>query len=346
MSESRPIIGITMGDPAGVGPEIIAKAFATGAVRQHCRPVVFGSAGVIDQVRVLVGCQDEVRGVANVCEAEFRPDAIDVVDLHNVAIEELWVAEVSAMAGDAAFEAIEAAIRSAQAGEIDAVVTAPIHKAALNLAGHAFAGHTEIFAHYTDTDDYAMMLADGDLRVVHVSTHVSLRQACDAVSKDRVLRVIRLAHDACRKLGIVEPRIGVAALNPHAGDDGLFGDEEKLHIAPAIEAARGEGLSVEGPIPADTLYPKAAGGGCDIAVAMYHDQGHIPVKMMGFKFDAAAGGWTSVGGVNVTLGLPIIRVSVDHGTAFDLAGKGVASCDSLVHAVEFAARMAASRERP
>jgi len=344
MMDEKPIIGITMGDPAGIGPEIIAKAFGGRTVQERCRPLVFGDARTIRQACRFVNCPDEVRSIVKVDDARFEPGAIDVFDLKNVDVTQLRLGEVSAMAGQAAFESIEAAIEHAMNRMIDAVVTAPIHKTALNRAGHAFAGHTEIFAKFTDTSDYAMMLAEGNLRVVHVSTHLSLRQACNAVSKDRVLRVIRLGHDACRRLEIPKPRIGVAGLNPHAGEEGLFGDEETEHIAPAIRAARAEGLDVEGPVPADTLYPKVAGGGYDIGVAMYHDQGHIPVKMLGFKYDAARGGWTEINGINVTLGLPILRVSVDHGTAFDQAGKGTASAESLLHAVDYAARMSRHAE--
>jgi 4-hydroxythreonine-4-phosphate dehydrogenase len=185
-----------------------------------------------------------------------------------------------------------------------------------------------------------MMLAAGNLRVVHVSTHVSLRQACDAVTRDRVLKVIELAHDACRRLGIDRPRIGVAGLNPHASDGGLFGTEEREHIIPAIEAARAKGIDVEGPQPPDTFFAKAVSGAYDIVVAMYHDQGHIPTKIKGFHYDAASRRWTDVRGINVSLGLPIIRTSVDHGTAFDQAGKGTASDASLLDAIEYAAKLA------
>jgi 4-hydroxythreonine-4-phosphate dehydrogenase len=233
-------------------------------------------------------------------------------------------------------------IELAQRGAIAATVTAPIHKEALVAAGHKFPGHTEIFAHFTGTSDFTMMLAAGPLRVVHVSTHVSLRQACDAVTRERVLKVIELAHDACRRLGIERPTVGVAGLNPHASDGGLFGDEERLHIIPACEAARATGIDVEGPQPPDTFFAKAVGGAYDICVAMYHDQGHIPVKCQGFKYDAKSRAWTSVNGINVSLGLPIIRTSVDHGTAFDQAGKGTASDASLLDAIEYAARLSRS----
>jgi 4-hydroxythreonine-4-phosphate dehydrogenase len=338
-----PIIGISMGDPAGVGPEIVARALARDAVRALCRPLVIGDAAIVRAAARAVGVAADVRSIGDVAAATFAGGAIDVYDLKNVDPERFELGKVSAMAGHAAFEAVRVMIELARAGRIDATVTAPIHKEALALAGHHFPGHTEIFAHFTGTSDFTMMLAAGDLRVVHVSTHVSLRQACDAVARDRVLTVIRLGHDACRRLGIERPRVGVAGLNPHASDGGLFGTEEREHIIPAVEAARAAGIDVEGPLPPDTFFAKAAGGAYDVCVAMYHDQGHIPVKMTGFKYDAARGAWTSVRGINVSLGLPIIRTSVDHGTAFDQAGRGTASDASLVDAIEYAARLAGNR---
>jgi 4-hydroxythreonine-4-phosphate dehydrogenase len=226
---------------------------------------------------------------------------------------------------------------------IDGTVTGPIHKEAINAAGHHFTGHTEIYAHYTNTRDYSMMLVHGNLRVVHVTTHVPLREACDLVKKERILAVIRLAADACRQFGVESPRVGVAGLNPHSSDGGLLGREEATEIEPAIEDARAQGIDADGPVPADTLFSKARGGWYDICVAMYHDQGHIPLKLVGFVWDEAAQKWESVSGVNITLGLPIIRASVDHGTAFGKAGRGTAVPDSLVHAIQYAARMAAVR---
>lgn len=338
--KSKPVLGLTMGDPAGIGPEIVLKAFLQCSLHDFCRPLVIGDAGVFRQARDFFKFQVSINPIEEIACARFKPDQIDVLDLSNVDLSRLVLGKVSAMAGEAAFQSILRAIELAKSGSIAAVVTAPIHKAAINRAGYPFAGHTEIFAHYTATSDYAMMLAAGSLRVVHVSTHLSLRRACEAISKERLLQVIRLGNEACRRLGIARPRIGVPGLNPHAGDAGLFGDEETLHIIPAIEEARADGFDVQGPFPPDTFYPMAAGGAFDIALAMYHDQGHIPVKMLGFKYESDRGGWTAVNGINVTLGLPILRVSVDHGTAFDQAGRGTASPESLIAAIEYAARMA------
>ena len=336
----KPIVGISIGDPAGIGPEICASAVLNPAVLAVARPVIVGDASVVDRARAYVGATAPVRAIANVADARFDGATINVFDLKNVRVDELTLGAVSAMAGNAAFEAVRKVIDLGNEKRIDACVTAPIHKEALSLAGHKYPGHTEIFAKFTGTTDFTMMLAAGDFRVVHVSTHVSLRQACDAVTKDRVLAVIKLGHDACVKLGIADPLVGVAGLNPHASDGGLFGSEEREHIIPAIAAARALGMRVEGPVAPDTFYAKAVSGAFGVCVAMYHDQGHIPVKICGFKYDAKSSRWTSVEGINVSLGLPIIRVSVDHGTAFDQAGKGTASDKSLIEAIEYAARLA------
>jgi 4-hydroxythreonine-4-phosphate dehydrogenase len=340
VSPDKPIIGISMGDPAGVGPEIIAKALARPQVHALCRPVIIGDAGVISRGIGIVQARLTVHPIARIGEAKFRTDVVDVYDLGNVDLNRLEMGKVSAMAGHAAFEAVRTMIELALAGAIQATVTAPIHKEALLAAGHHFPGHTEIFAHFTGTRDFTMMLATENLRIVHVSTHVSLRQACDAVTQQRVLKVIELAHDACVQLGVAKPVIGVAGLNPHASDGGLFGTEECEQIIPAIADARAIGIDAQGPHPPDTFFAKAMSGVYDACVAMYHDQGHIPVKIRGFHFDATSGSWDRVNGINVSLGLPIVRTSVDHGTAFDQAGKGTASEASLLDAIEYAARMA------
>jgi len=339
-------LAITMGDPAGIGPEIIAKAFARPRPLDcHQRWLVVGDLAVMQRAVAIIKAHLQLRPIQRPEDAVFDPATIDVLTLPNLHLENLQLGQVSAAAGNAAFQAVRTAIELAMARRVDAVVTAPLHKEALHLAGHHFPGHTEIFAHYTHTPSVAMMLAAGELRVVHVSTHVSLRQACDCVTRSRVGQTIRLAHAACQRLGIPQPTIGVAGLNPHAGDGGLFGTEDHEHIVPAIEDARREGLLVEGPLPADTFFAKAIAGAWDVCIAMYHDQGHIPVKMKGFRFDVASNTWTSVSGINVSLGLPIIRTSVDHGTAFDQAGKGTASEESLLCALDYAQRLARSESR-
>ena len=346
MKIQTPIIGITMGDPNGIGPEIAVKALSVGRLRSICRPLVIGDAAVIREAVAQSRLDLKVRSVATEAEAGLDPGVIDVLQPEGCVIKERTYGKVSAEAGHAAFAAIEKAIELTCAGRIAATVTGPIHKEAIRAAGHPFPGHTEIFAHYTGTADYAMLLIYGDLRVIHVTTHVSLRQVSDLITRSRVLKVIQLAHEACKRLGIERPRIGVAGLNPHASDGGLFGDEEQKEIAPAVQAARAQGIDAQGPIPPDTLFPKAVGGGFDVCVAMYHDQGHIPLKVAGFTWDREKNRWGSVKGVNITLGLPIVRTSVDHGTAFDIAGQGIASPDSMILAIEYAVRLAEANRGP
>ena len=246
--------------------------------------------------------------------------------------------------GNAAFVSVVKAIELAMAGEVDGTVTAPLNKEALHKAGHHFDGHTEIYAHYTNTKKYAMLLADEFLRVIHVSTHVSLREACDRVKKARIIEVTELINDACRQFGIAKPHIGIAGLNPHASDGGLFGWEEEKEIAPAVEELKSRGFYVDGPVSPDSLFAKARCGKFDGVVAMYHDQGHIPFKVVGFQWNKETGRMEASKGVNITLGLPIIRVSVDHGTAFDVAGQGIASAEGLLLAIDYASKMAVNRK--
>ena len=342
----RPILAITMGDPASIGPEITVKALAQPGIYEFCRPLVVGDACMLRRARRVTGLEDvRIHEVAAPAEAEFTPGTIDVMDMGLVDAEALPIGRVSAAAGEAAFRYVEKAIALAMADEVDGTVTNAFNKEAINLAGHHFSGHTEVYAAYTNTRKYTMMLAHGDLRVVHVSTHVSLREACDRVRKDRVLEVIQIAWQACRDLGIDCPRVGVAGLNPHSGENGLFGREEIEEIIPAIEAARAQGIDTDGPVPPDTVFSKARGGWYDIVVAMYHDQGHIPLKLLGFVYNPERGAWDAVEGVNITLGLPIVRVSVDHGTAFDQAGSGQASPSSLINAIDYAARLVVRRRQ-
>ena len=340
----KPIIGITMGDPASIGPEISVKALTDPKVLDLCDPLIIGDAAVMeDAVKVVCPGQVQIRAVKSVGEAVFEPGVIHVYDMGLVDMDKLEYGKVSAMCGEAAFRYVEKVIALAMDGEIDATVTNALNKAAINLAGHHFAGHTEIYAHFTGTKNYTMMLAHENLRVVHVSTHVSLREACDRVKKERVLTCIQIADDACRRLGIEAPRVAVAGLNPHSGEGGLFGREEIDEITPAIEEARALGINADGPVPPDTVFSKARGGWYDIVVAMYHDQGHIPLKVTGFVYDQASGRWSNVAGVNVTLGLPIIRASVDHGTAFGHAHQGLANPISLINAIEYASKFAMHR---
>jgi 4-hydroxythreonine-4-phosphate dehydrogenase len=344
MSASElPIIGISMGDPAGIGPEICAKALALEEIYAIGRPIVVGDAGVMADAVRFCGLKLAVAARAQVAAAEFRRGTIDVFDLNNLPLAQLRHKQVTAAQGRASFEYVAKVIELAMAGAVDATVTGPINKAAINAGGFHYAGHTEIYAELTRTRDYSMMLAEGDFRVAHVSTHVSLRTACERVTTARVLTVIRLAHAALRQLGIAAPRIAVAGLNPHCGEGGLFGDEDDREIAPAVAAARAEGIAAEGPMPADTVFSKMRGGMFDLVVVMYHDQGHIPTKLMGFQYDDKTGSWGQMAGVNVTLGLPIIRVSVDHGTAFGKAGEGRANPQSMIEAIRLAARLASGR---
>lgn len=339
----KPILGITMGDPASIGPEITVKALSDPAIYEKCSPIIIGDAAVMEAAVGIVGKNVKINAVSDVKEAKIEFGTIDVYDMKLVDMDKLERGVVSAMAGNAAFQYVKKVIELAMNHEVDATVTNALNKEAMNLAGHHYSGHTEIYAEYTGTKKYTMMLAHENLRVVHVSTHVSLREACDRVKKDRVLEVIRIADQACKELGIKEPKIGVAGLNPHSGENGMFGREEIEEITPAIEAAKGEGIIVDGPVPPDTVFSKARGGWYDIVVAMYHDQGHIPLKVVGFVYNQAEQKWDAVAGVNITLGLPIIRASVDHGTAFDQAGKGVANELSLINAMDYAIRMSEGR---
>ncbi len=354
--DKKPIVGITMGDPAGNGPELCVKALSHPDLYDRCRPIIAGDAKMIEQAAKFVGRTDlQIHRCEKVSDARFTPGTIDVLHLELIEdVEKFELGKVSVEGGNAAFQCVRKVIELAKAGEVDATCTNALNKEALNKAleyyhgeksdGYThFDGHTEIYATYTGTKKYTMMLAHHDLRVVHVSTHCSLREACDRVKKERVLDVIRIANQACKDLGIENPTVAVAGLNPHCGENGLFGTEEIDEIIPAIEAARAEGVNVKGPVPPDSVFPEALGGWYDIVVCMYHDQGHIPLKTVGFVYDREKQAWKAVEGVNITLGLPIIRTSVDHGTGFALAGKGTSSELSLVNAIDYAIAMAKTR---
>lgn len=339
MDKKKPVLAVTMGDPAGIGPEIAAKLFASESVYQTSLPLVVGHPEVMRKAVTLMGNQVKVNNIHEVSDAIFENGIMNVFDIGGEGAALIRYGEVSAEAGDFAFRSVTTAIDLAMKKLVDGTVTGPIHKESINKAGHKYAGHTEIYAHYTDTKKYAMLLVEEHFKVIHVSTHVSLRQACDLVKKERVLEVIHLMNNGLKSLKIENPRIGVAGLNPHASDGGLFGTEDTEEILPAIEQARKEGVIVEGPVPPDTLFAMAYGGKYDGCVAMYHDQGHIPFKVIGFNWDQESKKMKSVKGVNITMGLPIIRTSVDHGTAFEIAGKGIASPDALFHAIEYAEKL-------
>ena len=328
-----------MGDPAGIGPEIAVKAFGNSQVYEICKPLLIGNSTIINEAMKYTNIKLKLNVIRSVTDAKFEFGTIDLIEIPSDKLGEIHPGQISAAAGDMAFRAVKKAIDLAMAGDVDGTVTGPIQKEAINLAGHHFSGHTEIYAHYTNTAKYTMLLADEKIKVTHISTHVSLRKACDLVKKQRVLDVIRLTNIALKKIGIDQPRIGIAGLNPHAGDGGLFGDEETEEIMPAIEEARKEGILADGPYPPDTMFSLASGGSFDGCVAMYHDQGHIPFKLVGFIWDEETGAMKSVKGVNITLGLPIIRTSVDHGTAMGIAGKGIASADALLFAIEYAIKL-------
>ena len=353
---NKPIVGITMGDPAGNGPEITVKALAHSDLYDRCRPLVVGDAKILEQAAGFVGRTDiRIHRCEQVSDALFVPGTIDVLHLELIPdVAAFPIGQVSVEGGNAAFQCVRKVIQLAMDGQVDATCTNALNKEAMNKALEAangansdgythFDGHTEIYATYTNTKKYTMMLAHHDLRVVHVSTHCSLREACDRVKKARVLEVIQIAHKACVDMGIENPRVAVAGLNPHCGENGLFGTEEIDEIIPAIQEAKAQGINAIGPCPPDSVFPEALGGWYDIVVCMYHDQGHIPLKTVGFVYDREKQSWKAVEGVNVTLGLPIIRTSVDHGTGFALAGKGTSNELSLVNAIDYAIRMAQSR---
>jgi 4-hydroxythreonine-4-phosphate dehydrogenase len=326
-----PSIAVTMGDPAGIGPEIVAKAFAEEG--RDRRALVVGDPAILERAAKLLGLELGVEEISEPEEAAFEPGAVDVLAVGEVP-EDLPFGELDARAGDAAFRYVERATELASAGRVGAIATAPLNKEAMHLAGHKYPGHTEILANLTGTEDYAMMLVTDELNVIHVSTHVSLREAIERVMPERELAVIRLAHASLRKLGVESPKVAVAGLNPHAGENGLFGTEDAERIAPAVERAREEGIDASGPWPPDTVFMRARRGAFDIVVVQYHDQGHIPVKLMGFDT-----------GVNVTVGLPFFRTSVDHGTAFDIAGTGKAEHASMRAAIDLARRLSAAEDR-
>ncbi|MCK1545994.1 4-hydroxythreonine-4-phosphate dehydrogenase PdxA [Bradyrhizobium sp. 147] len=333
-------LAITMGDPAGIGPEIIVKAcvgLKDRITKGDLRLLIIGSGAALEGARAALG--------ANVVIPEVSVENADWPNLcflqADVEGNPIRPGVLSADGGRFAYKAIEQGVRLTQAGRTAAIVTAPLNKEALNKAGYHFPGHTEMLAHLTGVRGSVMLLAHGNMRVSHVSTHVALEDVPKRLTPERLRMVIDLTDGALRRLGIERPKIAIAALNPHAGEGGLFGRQDIDVSAPTIAKAVADGLDVVGPVPGDTIFVKLRAGQYDAAVAMYHDQGHIPVKLLGFQVDPATGRWQELSGVNITLGLPIIRTSVDHGTAFDIAGKGIANEHSLIEAIDYAERLAA-----
>ena len=325
---NKAVLGITMGDPSGIGPEIIIKSFAHENIADN-NIVVIGDFGVMQAAYALVKPSSfRLKRIEKIAESEFCKDTLNILDLKLIKNGELQLGKVNAASGEAAFSALKTAIVLANRKEISAIATAPLNKEAIHLAGHKYAGHTEILAELTGTKDYAMLLYDRKLSVIHVSTHVSLLEAVTGLRKEKIETVTLLADKAMTGLLRKPPRIAIAGLNPHAGEKGLFGDEEIREIIPAINKLKAKGLNVEGPVPPDTVFLQAVNGKYDVVVAMYHDQGHIPLKLLGFNT-----------GVNITVGLPFIRTSVDHGTAFEIAWQGNASEQSMMEAIKLAVKM-------
>lgn len=334
----RPILALTMGDPVGVGAEVVARTVVDPEIRETCHPLVIGNPEILRRAAGWCHLQLQLHVVSDPSQGFDGPDgSVPIYDPAadlSESLVQLPVGKVSEVAGDASVRYVIAAIDLAITARVDGIVTAPINKEAINAAGHKFAGHTELLASRTGVREAAMMLVTGALRVIHVTTHVAFARVPSLVTPDRLDEVINLFHTTLRALGIQAPRIAVAGLNPHAGEHGLFGNEDSEVIAPAIGRASGQGIDVSGPWPPDTVFARAARGQFDGVVAMYHDQGHIAVKMLGFDE-----------GVNVSLGLPIVRTSVDHGTAFDIAGQGIARKTSMVEATRLAIQLGRARHR-
>ena len=342
MPVTRTRLAITMGDPAGIGAEIVVKALDQIGRRGDAAPrlIVIGSAAALDRAAAMLEatCPPIVAA-----EEVSRVEASAMVPVGDDDAPPLG--QVTAAGGRFAYLAVERAVELALDGRVDGIVTAPLNKEALHLAGYRFSGHTDMLAALTGAPDTVMMLAHGSFRIAHLSTHVALADVPRLLTRERLDHTLRLTREALVKLGIAAPRIAVAALNPHGGEGGVFGREDIDVTAPVVAEWRRDGCAVEGPVPGDTVFVKLRGGAYDAVVAMYHDQGHIPVKLLGFRTDPETGQWTALNGVNVTLGLPIIRTSVDHGTAFDIAGRGIASAESLVEAIDYAAALAEARRK-
>ena len=328
----KPIIAMTMGDPCGIGPEVIASSLAGDELFSICRPVVIGNLRSMEQALKVTGTSLGVQEIQSPREAGGSPGVIDILDIRNLDPADVRIGEVSPACGKAAMEWVIKAAELAIDGQVQALATAPINKEAASQAGYKSIGHMELLQEVSGASEVATMLISGALRVVHLTTHRSLRQACDYVTKAGVLAKLELTQSSFAKWGMPQPRIGVAALNPHASDGGLLGAEERDEIAPAIEEAQAKGIDAHGPVPADIVFHQAIEGAYHVVLAMYHDQGHIPIKVYGFEQSISA-----------NLGLPFVRTSVDHGTAFDIAGKGIANYESMVEAVKLAASIVSGK---
>jgi 4-phospho-D-threonate 3-dehydrogenase / 4-phospho-D-erythronate 3-dehydrogenase len=328
---ATPFVAVTMGDGAGVGPEVVVGALVEPEIAALCRPVVIGDAQRLRAAAEILGVDADVVAVESVEDAVFTPRRVNVIDLGLLPADLPW-GKLSPVAGHAAYEYIRVASELAMAGRVQAICTAPLNKEALHAGGHVFPGHTELLAHLTGTEEVSMMLNSPRIRVIHVTTHIGLIDAVAKIEPGLVERTVRRGHEALQRAGIPSPRIAVCGINPHAGENGLFGyGEEEEKIVPAIERLQADGIDARGPLPADTVFFVAGRGDYDLVVAMYHDQGHGPVKVLGIE-----------AGVNITVGLPVIRTSVDHGTAFDIAGSGKVEVGSMVEALRQAAQMASS----
>ncbi len=327
-NKQKPVIAITMGDAAGIGPEIIVKALQSKNIYDTCRPLVVGEGRIMSEVIKSLSSPLKLRPARMPDEAKGDFGTIDLIDLHNLDIKDVITGKVCQACGRAAMEYVTEVAQMALQGRVKAIVTAPINKEATAQAGYGEVGHLEFLARLTHATEYATMLVSGPLRVVHLTTHYPLKDACELVTRERVMARLRLTHDSFRQWGTSHPRIAVAALNPHGGEGGLFGSEETEQITPAIKEAQESGIDARGPFPADTVFNRAIAGEFDTVLAMYHDQGHIPIKVYGFEKS-----------VSIAMGLPFIRTSVDHGTAFDIAGKDIADAQSLEEAIKIAVRL-------
>lgn len=330
-----PLIAITMGDAAGIGPEIIVKVLQSKSIYEICRPLVIGESTIMQRAINLIDKTMMLKHVYTVNEVDYMPGTINTLDMHNLQLSEVLTGQVCSACGRAAMEFINLATELVLKGEAKAMVTAPINKKASKQAGYGDVGHLEFLAHLTNTTEYATMLVSGPLRVVHLTTHYSLREACNMVTRQNVLGKLKLIKQSFSTWGINGTKIAVAALNPHAGEEGLFGREEIEEIAPAIADAKSLGINASGPFPADSVFNRAINGEFDVVLALYHDQGHIPIKVYNVEKS-----------VSIALGLPFIRTSVDHGTAFDIAGKGIADSRSLEEAIKVAVTLSQDGKLP